>query len=353
MSATVPSAGAIPFSGMRLGGIGGVRYELQSPIGNGMFGTVWRAFDHDEQSELALKLLNPTTTPDRVLREAQLQRRLSAHPRIVSMRNVEVGANPSSFVALELIEGGSVANVLQNRRPTVLETHRWIRDVLEALDHAHEENVLHRDIKPSNLLLGGDGHTMLTDFGVAEDSFRRAMPDPGMYQLTLPPEFGSGPTTVQTDLWLVGILAWHLLVGRRPDLATAHAGKLPLPHRYSHEVPIALSRAIMPALNPDPAARPESAQRMLETISRVPVHCGWNDVATSDPAVVRFWQADDDGDRVVVEIRRRPRGGFLVEGRALTGSRLRAKRRTVTGTEAAALQRARSWLTAAVGGARL
>jgi hypothetical protein len=179
------------------------------------------------------------------------------------------------------------------------------------------------------------------------------MPDPGMYQLTLPPEFGSGPTTVQTDLWLVGILAWHLLVGRRPDLATAHAGKLPLPHRYSHEVPIALSRAIMPALNPDPAARPESAQRMLETISRVPVHCGWNDVATSDPAVVRFWQADDDGDRVVVEIRRRPRGGFLVEGRALTGSRLRAKRRTVTGTEAAALQRARSWLTAAVGGARL
>jgi eukaryotic-like serine/threonine-protein kinase len=338
---------------MRLGGPGGIRYELLSPLGSGMFGTVWRAFDHDEQSELALKLLNPTTTPDRVLREAQLQRRLSAHPRIVSMRNVEVGANPSSFVALELIQGGSVADALHGGRPTVLETHRWIRDVLEALDHAHEENVLHRDIKPSNLLLGDDGHAMLTDFGVAEDSFHRAVPDPGMYQLTLPPEFGTGPTTVQTDLWLVGVLAWQLLVGVRPDLAMSYAGKLLLPHRYSYEVPIALSRAVMPALNPDPASRPESAQRMLESISRVPVHCGWTDVATGDPAVVRRWQADGAGDGVVIEIRKRPRGGFLVEAHAMPGCRLRVKRRAAESTEAAALQRARSWLTAAVGGATL
>ncbi len=335
---------------MRLGGTGGTRYELQARLGSGAFGSVWRALDHDEDAVVAVKLLKPTTTPDRVLREARLQRRLSEHPRIVPMRNVEVGANPSSFVVLELIPGGSVQAILDVRRPTVLETQRWLRDVLEALDHAHQENVLHRDVKPSNLLLGPDGHALLTDFGVAEDSIRRAVPEAGMYPLTFPPEFGTSPTTVQTDLWLVGILGWQLLTGFRPDLADAHAGRLLLPHRYSPDVPIALSRAIMPALEPDTRQRPESAQRMLEAVASVPLHCGWHDLQTSDPAVVRGWEADEAGGRVVIEIRTRARGGYLVEGRAPPGSRLRQRRRAVEQSAAAAVQRARGWLTAAVGG---
>jgi serine/threonine protein kinase len=338
---------------MRFGGVGGARYELQAPLGRGSFGTAWRAIDRDEDAIAAVKLLKPTTMPDDVLREARLHRRLSEHPRIVAMRNVDLGANPSSFVVLELIQGGSLKDVLDQRRPTVLEAQRWICDALEALDHAHQERVLHRDIKPSNLLLGPDGHAMLTDFGVAEDSVRRAARSPGMYPLTLPPEFGAGPTTVQTDLWLVGILGWQLLVGRRPPLATAHAGRLLLPHRYSQEVPIALSRAIMPALEPDPGKRTESAQRMLEDVAGVPIYCGWRDVAASDPAVVRCWEADEAGRKVTVEIRARPRGGYLVEGRAVPGSRLSRRRRAVEATEAGALQRARSWLTAAVGGEKL
>jgi serine/threonine protein kinase len=338
---------------MRFGGVGGSRYELQSVLGSGAFGTAWRGFDHDEHATVAVKLLNPTTTPDAVLREARLHRRLSEHPRIVGIRNVEIGANPSSFVVMELVERGSVQDILDGSRPTVLETHRWLRDVLEALDHAHQENVLHRDIKPSNLLLSPDGHAMLTDFGVAEDSIRRAVPEPDMYPLTLPPEFGSEPTTVQTDLWLVGVLGWQLLVGRRPDLSEAYTGKLPLPHRYSPEVPIALSRAIMPALEPDPTNRPSSAERMLETLTSVPVHCGWRDEASPDPQVIRCWQADEGGGGVIVEIRARPRGGYLVEGRAPKGSRLLERRRAVEQTEAGALKCARGWLTAAVSGHKL
>src|SRR5271166_3774735 len=58
-----PTAGTNPFVGMRLGGLAGARYELQAPLGSGLFGTVWRAFDHDEQATIALKLLNPTVTP--------------------------------------------------------------------------------------------------------------------------------------------------------------------------------------------------------------------------------------------------------------------------------------------------
>jgi len=170
-----------PHVGMRLGGVAGDRYELVRRLGNGVFGVAWEAVDHHEQQVVALKLLDPRIKPDRVLLEAQLQRRLSEHPRIVSIMNVELGANPSSFVALEFVRAGSLQSVLDARRPTVLESVRWIRDVLEALDHTHQEGVLHRDVKPSNLLLGPDGHAMLTDFGVAEDSVHKLLPDPGMY----------------------------------------------------------------------------------------------------------------------------------------------------------------------------
>jgi|GEM_PF-2726226 len=340
-------------AGVRLGGIGGERYELISRLGSGQFGSVWKAVDLDESAEVAVKLLHPATRPDAVLREAQLQRRLSEHPRIVGIRNVELGANPSSFVVLELLAGGSVQKLLDERRPTVRESHRWIRDVLEALDHAHREGVIHRDVKPSNLLLGSNGHALLTDFGVAEDSVRRAALEPGMYRSIQPPELGRQPTNFQSDLWLVGILAWQLLTGRRPDLEAAHAEKLLLPHRYSPEVPIALSRAVMTSLKVDPGERPASAGRMLEDIARVPVHSGWTEISSEDPAVCRIWQADNQGDHVIVQIQERPRGGFLVEGRAAPGRRLRKRRRCVASTEAKALIEARAWLTLVVGGGKL
>jgi serine/threonine protein kinase len=181
------------FVGMRIGGPSGDRYELVRPLGSGAFGDAWEAHDHDEDSTVAVKLLSPGTNPDDVLREASLHRRLSAHPRVVPMRNVEIGANPSSFVVSELVPGGSLDGVLAVRRPTVVESQRWLRDVLEGLAHAHGMSVLHRDVKASNVLLGPDGHAMLTDFGVADDSVRRAAAEPAMYPLTMPPEFGFTP----------------------------------------------------------------------------------------------------------------------------------------------------------------
>lgn len=332
--------------------IGDGRWTLRRRLGSGAFGTAWEAHDRDEDRTVVVKLLDPRVKPDDVLREARLHARLSEHPRIVRMRNVLVSARPSPFVVLDHVAAGSLDAVLSSRRPTVVEAQRWLRDVLEALAHAHDMNVLHRDIKPSNLLLGPDGHAMLTDFGVAEDSVRRAADEPGMYPLTLPPEFGSSPTTEQTDLWLVGILGWQLLTGQRPDLATARAGSLQLPHRLSPEVPIALSRAIMEGLEVNPANRPRSAERMLERVRAVAIHCGWHDLSPADPAIVRAWQADASGGSVTVQILRRSKD-FVVAASAPTGSRLRRRRRTVCTTLASANQQARQWLQQVVAGTPL
>jgi serine/threonine protein kinase len=339
------------FVGMRIGGPSGDRYELTRPLGSGAFGDAWEARDHDEDSTVVVKLLSPGTNPDDVLREASLHRRLSAHPRVVSMRNVEIGANPSSFVVSELVPGGSLDGVLASRRPTVVESQRWLRDVLEGLAHAHGMSVLHRDVKPSNVLLGADGHAMLTDFGVADDSVRRAVTEPGMYHLTMPPEFGHVPTSRQTDLWLAGMLGYQLLTGRRPSLTEAHAGSVVLAHRLSPDVPLALARAVHSGLAVDPSDRPDRAERMLEEIGAPEIRAGWHDVdTTGDPGLVRAWQADEAGGEFTVEIRRRARGGYRVSARAKPGSRLRARRQIDAPTLASASQAARSWLLRVVGG---
>lgn len=333
--------------------IGDGRYELCRRLGSGAFGTAFEAWDLDEDQRVAVKLLDPDVRPDDVLREARLHRRLSEHPRIVSMRNVLVGARPSPFVVLDFVPAGSIDSVLAARRPTVVETQRWLRDVLEALSHAHASNVLHRDIKPSNLLLGADGHVMLTDFGVSEDSVRRQASSPGMYPLTLPPEFEFGATTEQTDLWLLGMLGWQLLVGSRPDLGAAHTGELELPHRHSLEVPIALSRAVMEGLAPSPADRPAGAERMLERISGVPIRCGWREVTPSDPTIISSWVSDAAGGEVTARIRRRLRGDFEVSASAGPGCRLRARRREICNTLPAARAQARKWLEQVVSGVPL
>lgn len=339
---------------MRIGGGTGDRYELLSLLGSGNFGDVWRSRDHLEDDIVAVKLLSPDTDPDRVLKEAGLQRRLSSHPRVVGLRNVELIANPSAFVVSELVPGGSLADVLKVRRPTVRESHRWLRDALEALCHAHALDVLHRDVKPSNLLVGEDAHAQLTDFGVAEDSVLRSAADPGMYKKIAPPEFLAGFSDERSDIWLVGMLGFHLLAGERPDLHTAHREKLPLVHRRSPDVPIALARVIGAALKVDPDDRPQTAERLLDGVVSVPVSAGWHDVVSADPAVVQTWQADVNGNGVTVEVRRAARsGGYRVHGRAQAGSRLASRRDVRAPTLAGALSIARSWLLAVVSGQRL
>ena len=103
------------------------------------------------------------------------------------------------------------------------------------------------------------------------------------------------------------------------------------------------------ALAVDPAGRPTSAERLLESVTKVPIHCGWQEVATTDPGVRRRWVADEGGDGVVLDIVER-KSDFLVSSRARPGHRLRSRRRSVQSSEAAAEQQARAWLTQAVSG---
>ena len=137
------------------------------------------------------------------------------------------------------------------------------RDILDGLAVAHAAGVLHRDLKPANLLMDVAGRVCITDFGIAtagepgEGSRCPPAPPPTWRRSNASAE----PLSAQTDLYSLGVLLYELLTGVRPELPPEP------PSRRIPDVDPLLERAILAALDPDPARRPSSARVMLETLA--------------------------------------------------------------------------------------
>lgn len=149
------------------------KYELREPLGEGMMGTVYRAFDPDLDRFVALKLLRSArrgpNAGDRMLQEAKALARLN-HPHVVTVHEA-ARYGDGVFIAMELVRGSDLEAWAQAHPPGSRSRFRTVLpmlvDAADALSAAHEAGVVHRDLKPSNLLLGEDGRLRLADFGLA------------------------------------------------------------------------------------------------------------------------------------------------------------------------------------------
>ncbi|HWB79845.1 MAG TPA: serine/threonine-protein kinase [Nannocystaceae bacterium] len=146
------------------------RFLVLDVIGRGGMGTVYRAYDPRLDRRVAVKVLRSdlAMTTERLEREAQALARLS-HPNVVTIH--EIGDDPAgTFVAMELVEGGTLAQWCRDARETGRErVRRLLAFALQACDGliaAHELGLVHRDLKPANMLVGRDGRLRLADFGL-------------------------------------------------------------------------------------------------------------------------------------------------------------------------------------------
>jgi serine/threonine protein kinase len=146
-------------------------YEVAAPLGAGGMGEVYRARDTKLGREVAIKLLPAEFANDperlaRFQREAQLLAAL-AHPHIAGIHGLE-DAGGVRFLVLELIDGESLAQRLGRGALPVGEALAIARQIVDALEAAHDKGIVHRDLKPANIMLTHDGEVKVLDFGLAK-----------------------------------------------------------------------------------------------------------------------------------------------------------------------------------------
>ncbi|MEA2633191.1 MAG: eukaryotic-like serine/threonine-protein kinase, partial [Chloroflexota bacterium] len=247
------------------------RYRLAEVIGFGGMATVHRALDTKLGRTVAVKLLRREVIADadiamRFRREA-LAATVLRHPNIVAC--LETGTDDGQpFLVMELVEGEDLAARLRRvGRLAPAEAARVGLDVARALGVAHVRGIVHRDVKPGNILLARDGRAIVTDFGIARLSADAEGAIPGTTLGSVhyfSPEQASGETTTAaSDVYSLGLVLYESLTGQRAwsgettaALAAVRIGAAaPSPRGVRSDIPAALDRIVVRALDPDPARR--------------------------------------------------------------------------------------------------
>jgi serine/threonine protein kinase len=264
------------------------RYRIETLLGLGGMGAVYRASDTFEMQQVALKVISTAsrtmdeaTAVERFRREARYAHQLK-HKNIVPVLNF--GQDGSLlYLAMPLVTGGTLKNLLKAEKPLPLaQAQRYLHDLAEAIDaiHAHPQRVVHRDIKPSNLLIHQeDGRLVVADFGIARAMQReRPLTQSGWALGTehyTAPEQSQGKAEPASDIYSLGVVAYQMLTGLLPfqAIVRSRAAKLPCPSELNPALSPAVDDVVFRAIDNDPSKRYPSAGefvRALDAALQVP-----------------------------------------------------------------------------------
>jgi serine/threonine protein kinase len=298
-------------------------FRIVAPLGQGGMGVVYRAVQESLGREVALKLIRPDQlyfpgARERFRREVELVARMQ-HPGIVPVYAVGSEAGIPYF-AMELVHGATLADVitrLAGRDPKTLDggdldqavaqclgqaggdepaelfrgawtpvVLRIVREVAEALEHAHRRGVMHRDVKPSNVMLTRAGRVLLLDFGLAGANSTERLTRTGSALGSLaymPPELLAGTAVTRDatgDIYSLGATCWELLALRLPYQSSdplqlrqlAAAAVRPKLSTLNPTVSWDVATVIATALEPDPARRYATASLFSRDLDNVLAH---------------------------------------------------------------------------------
>jgi serine/threonine protein kinase/tetratricopeptide (TPR) repeat protein len=260
-------------------------YDILAEVGRGGMGVVYKARHRSLNRLAALKMVLAAefASPVQELRfrlEAELAARVQ-HPNIVQV--YEIGSYEGRpFLAMEWVEGGSLANRLDGKPWPPGEAASLIETLARAIDVAHGEGVVHRDLKPANVLLTEDGMPKVTDFGLAKKLDEDGQTPSGSVLGTpayMAPEQASGKRALvgpAADIYALGVVLYQLLTGRLPfqrystmELLRAVTSDEPTrPRRLQPRLPRDLEAITLHCLEKEPVRRYPSALALAEDLQR-------------------------------------------------------------------------------------
>src|SRR6266849_7461096 len=260
-------------------------YEIQSPLGAGGMGEVYRATDTKLGRDIALKVLPAEMAKDperlaRFGREAKALAQLD-HPNIVTIHSVEE-CDDTHFLTMQLIDGLPLDRLIPQGGLPVEQIVEIASALADALAAAHEKGIVHRDLKPANVMVSTEGRVKVLDFGLAKDV---GASDPANATLKsdhrtqvgvvmgtpayMSPEQTSGrPLDHRTDIFSLGVLLHEMATGRRPFEGTSSAELVSAILRDTPasvtdvrpDLPSDLARVIRRCLEKDPRHRVQTAR---------------------------------------------------------------------------------------------
>lgn len=254
------------------------RYRVDSKIGKGGFGVVYKAHDDDLDREVAIKVPHAALVirPDdaelyRV--EAKTVARLD-HPNIVPVYDIGSSDEFPVFVVSKFIDASNLASLLRINRPDQRGAAELVTTVAEALHYAHQKGLVHRDVKPGNILIDSDGVSHLADFGLAlHDEDVGLGPRYAGTPAYMSPEVASGEghrVDGRSDVFSLGVVLYEMLTGRRPFRGTTQAEVLEQVttcepqslRQYDEPIAPDLERICLKALSKRASSRFASAHEM-------------------------------------------------------------------------------------------
>ncbi len=263
------------------------RYEITRELGRGGMGVVYLAHDPFIDRQVAIKTILATLADDPsnnghhqrlFFNEARAVGKLT-HPHIVSVYDA-MWEDEMCYLIMEYVEGATLKEYCSEKALLPLDkVIRFIFQSAKALGYAHQSGVVHRDIKPSNIMVSSDGSIKISDFGIAQvDGFADISASgslTGSVHYTSPEQIRNELPTPQADLFSLGVVMYELVTGKKPfqaenEYATFFkiTNESPEPlTKFRQEVPEALERVVMQALEKDPAKRYQTGEQLASELS--------------------------------------------------------------------------------------
>ncbi len=256
------------------------KYQIEKKLGSGGFGTVYLAEDTMLRVKRALKIPHRNAAQlEKMTEEGRVQTRLLDHPNIVKLLTLE-SIDGIFVMVMEYIEGTDLEKMIDEQETLDISAAlHYLRQILSALEFAHNHRILHRDIRPSNILITKAGNQVkITDFGTStllDDAKPFATTRIGSPPYMAPEQF-EGKAVFASDLYSAGCLFYEMVTGFPPIVLAnpmeiynrARAGDFPSLESKNHRISSELNRVIMKALAPAARDRYPTAGEFLAELDR-------------------------------------------------------------------------------------